>query len=131
METTDFAKRLKLLRIAREISVEKICESLDIDEKTYYKYEKGTSCPNAKTVVDICSVLVCDANKLLGFPDKDPNQWSDYATRSAQMIDNMPLASRKVGLLILGMLHLNAAVKNSLSLSGGIDINDLVSELSQ
>lgn len=59
--------RLKEFREKMNLSQREIADMLGIAQPYYWKWETGKSFPNAKQILQLCSVLNCTPNDLFGF----------------------------------------------------------------
>ena len=62
---TAFSKRLKELRQSKHYTQENISEKLNMDSKSYGKYERGETLPPIDRLKDICEVLNVSADYLV------------------------------------------------------------------
>lgn len=61
-----FSDRLHEQRIARGYTQERFCEIIGVSRDTLSKWENGHSCPNIEQLLDLCNILECDPDYLLG-----------------------------------------------------------------
>lgn len=62
-------KRLKELRIEKQITQKKIAERLNITQQTYSDYETGRTNPDIETLIKICDFLEISTDYLIGRSD--------------------------------------------------------------
>ena len=68
-----FAKRLKHERTAAGLTQEVLSGLCGISQRTWCKYERGTSTPMMSRLLAISDVLGCSADYLLGRTDERKN----------------------------------------------------------
>ncbi|WP_127960524.1 helix-turn-helix domain-containing protein [Serratia microhaemolytica] len=66
IDMSAFAERLRLLREARKMSQVRLAELLEVDPRTYNRWEKGGNPPLLETVIKIADVLQVSLDELVG-----------------------------------------------------------------
>jgi transcriptional regulator with XRE-family HTH domain len=64
-----FNKRLRKLRLEREIMAKTLAELLGITYRNYQRYERGELEPNVDAIISICKFYQISADWLLGISD--------------------------------------------------------------
>lgn len=59
--------KLREYRVKANLSQRDIAEKMNISQPYYWSWEKNISLPNAQQIVDLCKILNCTPNELLGF----------------------------------------------------------------
>ena len=79
-------ENLKKTRIGKGMSQEQLALRLNVVRQTVSKWEKGTSVPDADTLLRLSEVLETPVNELLGeAPLQEPAELSDIALQLAHM----------------------------------------------
>jgi len=60
-----YAENYKHYRTRAGLTNPKIAKALNFDRSTVTKWERGVSCPSAKTLVNVADLLGCTAEQLL------------------------------------------------------------------
>ena len=63
-------KRLKELRLEKNLTQKKVAEQLEISTTCYSGYEQGYREPDLKTLIKICKLFDISADYLLGLKDE-------------------------------------------------------------
>jgi len=58
-------KKLKLLRMEKELTQEEMALKLKLSPSTYKSYEQGTREPNISTLKKIAEILKCKVDKII------------------------------------------------------------------
>jgi len=58
--------KLKEFREANKLSQREIANKLNMTQANYWLWEKGKSFPNAKQIVELCTIFKCTPNDLFG-----------------------------------------------------------------
>ena len=66
LDMSDFAERLKLLRESRQISQARLAELLEIDPRSYNRWERGGNIPHLDTIIKIADILQVTLDELVG-----------------------------------------------------------------
>ncbi|WP_251613558.1 helix-turn-helix domain-containing protein [Pumilibacter muris] len=64
-----FTVRLKELRLEKCKTQKALADALKISEDSIYSWEKGRSQPSIEMIRELCAVLDCSADYLLGIVD--------------------------------------------------------------
>ena len=59
--------RLKEHRLKLNMSQRDVSNQMNITQAYYWKWEKGKTFPNAKQILQLCSIFKCTPNDLFGF----------------------------------------------------------------
>ncbi len=62
--------KLKEFRKKAKMSQRELAAALDIAQPSYWAWEKETSFPNARQIKQLCEILNCTPNELLGVREK-------------------------------------------------------------
>lgn len=113
-------ENLKKTRIGKGMSQEQLALRLNVVRQTVSKWEKGTSVPDADTLLRLSEVLETPVNELLGeAPLQEPAELSDIALQLAHMNELTALKMQqerefwhkaKAVVLIIAMLIFIAAI---------------------
>jgi transcriptional regulator with XRE-family HTH domain len=66
IEMTEFAERLKALRLSRKLTQGRLAELVGVSLRMYHRWESGQSTPYLDTLVKLADVLDITADELLG-----------------------------------------------------------------
>lgn len=66
---TTFHKRLRELRISKDLSQQKLADDLHINKQTISQYERGVRQPNLETLLILCDYFNVNSDFLLGHSD--------------------------------------------------------------
>lgn len=66
LDMSIFSERLKLLRLARNITQARLAELLAVDARVYNRWERGTATPQFDTAVKIADILQVSLDELAG-----------------------------------------------------------------
>ena len=66
---TTFHKRLRELRISKDLSQQKLADDLNINKQTISQYERGVRQPNLETLLILCDYFNVNSDFLLGHSD--------------------------------------------------------------
>lgn len=72
----DISTRIKNYRTLRNLSQRALAEKLDKSVNTIANWERGLSCPDVNSMLDLCSVLQITPNELLGWEDNQ--EYTDF-----------------------------------------------------
>lgn len=62
--------KLKEYRMKSKMSQRELAEALGLAQASYWAWEKEISFPNAKQIKQLCKILNCTPNDLLGVSEK-------------------------------------------------------------
>ncbi len=86
-----FAERLLALRTERELTQEKAAEKIGVSNKTYSKWETGSTSPDIETVVKLAEVFGVTTDSLLGLSDSVPVSFEDAVRAEAERNPDNPV----------------------------------------
>ena len=69
LENEIFAQRLKQIRAEHGLTQKQLANSLNIIHQNVSNWEKGVSFPNLVTFTEVCQLLNCSSDYLLGLSD--------------------------------------------------------------
>lgn len=72
----ELSASIKNFRSFRNMSQRKLAEKLNKSVNTVANWERGLSCPDVKTLIDLCRILQITPNQLLGWDDN--KEYIDY-----------------------------------------------------
>lgn len=70
---SNFGKNLKLIRLTKNLTQEKLSELIEIDQRQLTRIETGNSFPSAKTIERLCAALNVPVSELFNFGQEDFN----------------------------------------------------------
>src|SRR5574344_1492139 len=70
---SNFGKNLKLIRLTKNLTQEKLSELIEIDQRQLTMIETGNSFPSAKTIERRCAALNVPVSELFNFGQEDFN----------------------------------------------------------
>lgn len=66
---SEFAKRLKELRLEKGLTQQKIAENLGVKQQSYARYECATGEPSLQTLIKLTKIFDVSSDYLLGISD--------------------------------------------------------------
>ncbi|GLS24604.1 helix-turn-helix domain-containing protein [Marinibactrum halimedae] len=103
LDMTEFAKRLKLLREARQLSQSRLAELLGIDPRSYNRWERGGNVPHVDTLIKVADVLQVTLDELVGRkePEEDLKIRNHELQTLCQQADNLPDEDQRALVLVM------------------------------
>lgn len=82
--------KLKEFRESKGLSQKELAEMIGMSYRSIQQWERGDTFPNASALCDLCSVLECEPNDLLGWYDEHPEDRpsTSVSREEAVLLDN-------------------------------------------
>jgi transcriptional regulator with XRE-family HTH domain len=101
-----FSERLRLLRVARQITQTRLATLLETDPRVYNRWERGTATPQFDTLVRLAGLLQVSMDELAGRSASmiEPKIHNSELLNLYQQIDDLPDASQQALVLVIGAM---------------------------
>jgi len=110
LNMVEFAERLKLLREARSLSQTRLAELLEIDPRSYNRWERGGNAPHVDTLIKIADILQVTLDELVGRkkPSLELKIRNHELQTLCQQADSLPDQEQQALILVMdGLLKKN------------------------
>ena len=82
MENNCFGKRLRILRLERNLTQKQLAEILGTSQQCISRWVNGNREPSLDDVLLVCNILDEDPNELLGFNDIPTKDYDKYGNNT-------------------------------------------------
>lgn len=103
LNMVEFAQRLKLLREARSISQARLAQLLEIDPRSYNRWERGGNVPHLETLIRIADILQVTLDELVGRTNpSDKIKIRNHTLQTlCQQADDLPDEEQRALILVM------------------------------
>lgn len=120
LKMTAFQERLKLFRLARNITQVRLAELIGVDPRVYNRWERGLSTPQFEAVVKIADVLQVTLDELVGRtpPSNEIKIHNHELNRLYQQVDNLPDIDQQALVLVIDSFIKKSQMSKVVSATG-------------
>ncbi len=113
---TDFAQRLKMLRVSRNITQARLAELIKADPRVYNRWERGTAMPQFETIMKIADILQVSMDEVAGRTQSitQPKINNPELRTLYQQVDDLPDTDQQALVLVIDSLVRKANVSKAM-----------------